>query len=359
MNRITGESKIMLKHGGQVWSFSRNSGIKVNSIIDLSANINDFIYHKTVGIPIESIVNYPDTNLEMYLGPLARYNGVGLDSILPGPGLTYFIYRFAEMLRNTKVLVIEHAFGEYSRAFRINGSIVETIMPEPEDRVMDRIECSGYSAVVLTRPDNPLGNAVSASYVERMAEVCENSGTLLFIDEAFVDFMGINEVQRSSSLPEKHGNVIVGRSLTKILGAPSMRIGYIVASPEYVIEMKSRLEPWSLGQFALEFMKGLDHMEISSSVDMVDRGRKHLIESMETRGFAAVGIPRANFVTFRIPDGIRPGVLFSRLEEAGILVRTLQDHPELGENHIRVAVKRREKTEALLDVLDSIQPEKQ
>ncbi len=341
-------------HGGKVWQLSRKNKVPVSEILDFSANINDFVpetdFHAI--FQKENIANYPDTDLDYYTGIISDYAGTPLRNILLGPGLTYFIYRLAEMFRNTSVLIFEPSFTEYKRAFQVNNCTVdECKIEELSDRLND-VADGKYRFVVITRPDNPLGNAIERDLIHSLAGKAESSGTKVFIDEAFLDFMGREEIQLSASLVREYRNVILGRSLTKFLSIPALRLGYIMSDGELIETMKSKLEPWSVNQPALVFLSNVDFQQTSATICRVAEERKFLVSNLENYGFVPVGNPKANFVTFKLPDSVVPEGLDCYLQSKNILVRFLGDHPLLGSGYVRLAVKKRDKTDKLLKCLD-------
>ena len=341
-------------HGGKVWQLSRKNKVPVSEILDFSANINDFVtetdFHAI--FQLENIANYPDTDLDYYTGIISDYTGTPLRNIMLGPGLTYFIYRLAEMFRNTNILIFEPSFTEYKRAFQLNNCTVDECRIEELSVRLNDIASGKYQFVVLTRPDNPLGNAIKRDLINSLARKADSSGTKVFIDEAFLDFMGRQEIQLSASLVMKYRNVILGRSLTKFLSIPALRLGYIVSNTEFIGSLKSKLEPWSINQPALMFLSNVDFQKTSATIPMVVEERKFLVTNLGNYGFMAVGNPRANFVTFKLPDGVISEELDRYLQSNNILVRFLDDHPWLGSRYVRIAVKRRNKTVKLLNCLE-------
>lgn len=340
-------------HGGKVWWLSRKNDVEVSSIIDFSASINDFSpeFDFSSLINADTVGNYPDTDQKAYLGGLSEYIGLPKENILLGPGLTYFIYRIAEKYRNRGILILEPTFSEYRKAFQVNGCTVETVPAKNLEKCLASIRQGNYSMIVATRPDNPVGNAMDRNQLMELAEASRIGSATLFIDEAFIDFMGGSEIRESANMISRFSNVILGRSLTKILSIPSLRLGYIVSSEDFIRDLREHLEPWSVSQIALEFLSRVDFRGLQAVADDVREGREYLVERSEKLGMKLCGTPVANFVTLRLPEGMDPIELEKFCLSRNILIRTLGEHRDLGKNHIRVAVKRRERTNTLMEVI--------
>ncbi len=78
-------------------------------------------------------------------------------------------------------------------------------------------------AFYLCNPGTPKGDRAPLSKVKEFAELCNDKGDLLIIDEAFGDFLPDNE--SAIPLTEDHP-LIVLRTLSKGIGIPGERIGY-------------------------------------------------------------------------------------------------------------------------------------
>lgn len=80
----------------------------------------------------------------------------------------------------------------------------------------------------LCNPTTPTGDVVDPELIRQFVEFCANTGNTLIIDEAFGDVLPDEE--SAIKYTEEYPNLIVTRSLSKILGMPGERIGYTVMS---------------------------------------------------------------------------------------------------------------------------------
>jgi alanine-synthesizing transaminase len=119
------------------------------------------------------------------------------------------------------------------------------------DSVESGLSSGGARALVLINPNNPTGSYVGRSEREALLELCERHGCAIIADEVFFDFPveadeggALAGEGRSSFIGEERTLCFVLDGLSKRLGMPQMKLGWIVASgPEGELrEAKGRLE---------------------------------------------------------------------------------------------------------------------
>jgi aspartate/methionine/tyrosine aminotransferase len=103
-------------------------------------------------------------------------------------------------------------------------------------------------AIVVINPNNPTGSYIRGDERKALVELCARSGCALIADEVFYGFpveaRADGDVGRSSFVGEEGALTFVLDGLSKRLGMPQMKLGWIAASgpaPE-LREAKGRLE---------------------------------------------------------------------------------------------------------------------
>lgn len=111
-------------------------------------------------------------------------------------------------------------------------------------RYLERDEGRHAKAIIVINPNNPTGSYVRVS--ERMAilELCERYELALIADEVFFDFPLSDSIERASFIGEERVLTFVLDGLSKRLGMPQMKLGWICVSgpSELEIRAKKRLE---------------------------------------------------------------------------------------------------------------------
>jgi histidinol-phosphate/aromatic aminotransferase/cobyric acid decarboxylase-like protein len=165
---------------------------------------------------------------------------------------------------------------------------------------------------LLANPANPSGRSLRAA---RLRELCEaHRQTTLVVDEAFASFgpQGCSLLD-GASVPE---NAIVVRSLTKELGLPGLRMGYLVASPMTAQQVSGMMPPWPLSAVSLAAaVAGMDDpAHISDGRRVAQAHIRELESALHEAGRQPVPTD-ANYLVVRSPG------IFLRLAASGITVR--------------------------------------
>ncbi|MDZ7773355.1 MAG: aminotransferase class I/II-fold pyridoxal phosphate-dependent enzyme [Balneolaceae bacterium] len=83
--------------------------------------------------------------------------------------------------------------------------------------------------VILSDLHNPSGMRVKPELLQEIAQLCEERGTHLLVDEVYLEFLYPQGVRTAASLSPA---VITTRSLTKAYGLDDLRLGWMIASGE-------------------------------------------------------------------------------------------------------------------------------
>jgi histidinol-phosphate aminotransferase len=172
--------------------------------------------------------------------------------------------------------------------------------------------------VFVCSPNNPTGNAQPVEVTEELAA---GSDALVIVDEAYIEFGG----KSAAGLVADHPNLVVVRTFSKALALAAARIGYCLAAPEVVDDLRRVRLPYHLSALAQAAgTVALYHAEDAMAIlDRVRRERDRIVEALSAMAGMVVHPSDANFVLFRPP---RPaGDVWQELLDRGVLVRDLSD----------------------------------
>jgi histidinol-phosphate aminotransferase len=195
-------------------------------------------------------------------------------------------------------------------------------------------------------PTNPTGVVH-----EQLAELCRPGRTTV-VDEAFMDAIpGEPHSLSSQRLP----GLVVVRSLTKTWALAGLRVGYLLAAPELVRQLKDAQPLWSVSTPALA---ALDACLARGPVKQAERDAveiEQLRTDLEVR-LTALGVDvtpgsRAPFLLCRVPG--RPD-LRELLRGQGVAVRRGETFPGLTPEHWRTAVRDAASSEMLIASLTEV-----
>jgi histidinol-phosphate aminotransferase len=168
------------------------------------------------------------------------------------------------------------------------------------------------------------------------------------IDEAYHEFSGETVVP----LLARHPNLVVLRTFSKAMALAGLRVGYLLASPDLVLEINKARLPYNLNFFsqaaALAALQQKHALE--RSVARLVRERERLLAALASMPGVRAWPSRANFFILEILDGIDPREVFASLLRRGVLVRDVTSYAMLG-RCLRVSVGREDENEVFLHAL--------
>ena len=311
--------------------------------LDFSANTNP---ERPPGVAavyedaLDDAARYPDDSYAQYREAAADYVDCDLGEIVPTAGGTEAI-RLAlatHVSPGDSVLVPTPSFGEYAREIRLQGATPAFV---PHDRIHDS-SVGEHAAAVACTPNNPTGDLLPRAKLERFASRCRRAETLLVVDEAFLDFT------ETESLAGRDG-VVVCRSLTKMFGLPGLRMGFACATGGEYDRIETARPTWNLSTPAARVGTHCLRQDefVARTRGRVARERERMRDRLEREGYD----PHPSDAPFLLLDvgGRDVASVIEEVADEGIAVR---DCGSFGlDSHIRVAVKRRDENDRLLEAL--------
>ncbi len=109
---------------------------------------------------------------------------------------------------------------------------------------IERLLSSRTSMVMITEPSNPSGTFARREDVLALADLAAAQGALLLVNEVYLGFS-----DRPTFFGERD-NILVTSSLSKLLGAYWLRIGWLAADPALIAKLRLAHLNLSMGNFA-------------------------------------------------------------------------------------------------------------
>ena len=110
---------------------------------------------------------------------------------------------------------------------------------------------AGAKLVIFSNPCNPTGKIEKKSDIETLAKKCPD--TIFVVDEAYMDFACIKESESFLKETGKYENIIVLKTLSKALGAASLRLGFIVADEKFCRMFSAVKSPYNVNGISQAF----------------------------------------------------------------------------------------------------------
>ena len=204
-----------------------------------------------------ALATYPDFRDAIL--ETAAFLGVDPDRIVLTNGLDEGIllvsiaYLANHMPGTAEVLVAQPAFEPYLLGAHALGARVVSVPPGkdfafPLDAMLRAIT-PNTRLVYVNNPNNPSGQPIPKEAIHRIAR--EAAHALVFVDEAYHDFLGENFLTEAAAYP----NVLIGRTFSKAFGLAGMRVGVMIASPEVLAPIRNCMPLFNLNVVAVAALR--------------------------------------------------------------------------------------------------------
>ncbi len=274
---------------------------------------------------------YPD-DTEARAATAARH-GRDPEEIVPTNGAGEAMWLLGPALRPRLAACVHPGFTEAEAALRAHGIPVTRVQRDPEAgfALDPRSVPRQADLVIAGNPASPSGTLDPATALLALRA----PGRVVVVDEAFMEML---PGEPGSLAREPLDDVIVIRSLTKLLSIPGLRAGYAIAPPRLASALLAVRPPWSANALALAALTAAAH----HPAELAARAERAVSErlDLERRLAAIEGVriwPSAtNFCLIEVRDG--PAVV-AALHAQRIAIRPAASFPGLGPGHLRITAR--------------------
>lgn len=152
--------------------------------------------------------------------------------------------------------------------------------------------------VYVCNPNNPTGTHLPADSVAGFVESIPDR-VLVVVDEAYHEYVTAADHATAVPLALERPNVVVTRTFSKIHGLAALRVGYAIARPETVSELRKAQAPFTVGTIgqvaAVESLRHPDELAARRESNAAERSRVEA--GLGAQGVACVP-SQGNFVFF-------------------------------------------------------------
>jgi histidinol-phosphate aminotransferase len=297
---------------------------------------------------------YPDFIPVSLQERLADFSSWQKDGVIAGNGSNELIQALLMVTigEGKRVLISEPTFALYRQVTTVLGGDLISVPLTREfqfdvESLAREIERTKPDVVILCSPNNPPGCVLSAEDLRRLLSIAAG---LVVIDEAYHEFA------QSSAVPllNEFDRLVVLRTFSKAMALAALRVGYLLASPELVTEIRKAVLPYNLNAFsqtAAEVAIDLYEAELLPLVRVIISERDRLFEELKKiQGLSPIK-SEANFMIAKATVG--PKQIFDELIKKDILVRDVSSYPMLSE-YFRISVGTPGENDLLVEALRQI-----
>jgi len=204
--------------------------------------------------------------------------------------------------------------------------------------------------VIFPNPNAPTGCLVPVAEVERLLRA--NSGSVVVVDEAYVDFGGESVVPLVNRYPQ----LLVTHTLSKSRALAGLRVGYAIGHPDLIEALnrvKDSFNSYPLDRFAQAGATAAieDDEYFKAMCRKVIVTKQKLVQDLQGLGFEVLP-SAANFVFARLP-GCDGAEIAAKLRERSIIVRHFRKPLRIAE-FMRITVGTDEQCAGLVEALRDI-----
>ncbi len=332
----------------------------VERVVKLSSNENP------LGTPpaaldalrrVERLNAYDDDDYPELRAAAARRYGAAPENVIAGHGSNELVWlAFSAFVDPGEAVVMGvPTFSLFPKYAHLQGAqVIEVPLRAGVHDLEAMLAAVGprTKMVVLCDPNNPTGTAVRRSDFARFLEKIPPT-VLVVIDQAYGEYMPPDDFVDGVAVALATPNVLVARTMSKIYGLASARVGFMIGHPRLIEWMQRIRVPFNVSgpSIAAAIAAFGDQSFVERSIALNDAGKAYVYREYERLGLFAYPTA-ANFVAVEVPVGAERA--YEDLMRLGIVVRSGDG---VGLPHfLRVTIGTQAENEALIGALEELLP---
>jgi histidinol-phosphate aminotransferase len=290
---------------------------------------------------LTTVNRYPDPGNGDLREALSHRFGVPRNRIAIGNGSCDVLLAAGEALLEPGAEIV-YAWPSFSMYPHLAAATGATPIQVPLDAA-DRHDLGALAEAVtvatrmllVCNPNNPTGTAVPAQAIAELLEAVPPSVAVV-VDEAYCEFNVRDDPDSTVDLLDKHPNLVLLRTFSKVYGLAGLRVGYALCGSEAFRTAVDQVRQPFFANVAAQAAarEALRHQdEVARRVELTIAARLELEDGVRALGLAPAE-SQANFVWFALPEGADERGVVDALGARKVLVRA---GGSLGrERHLRV-----------------------
>jgi histidinol-phosphate aminotransferase len=330
-------------------------------LVKLASNETPFAPHPDVIAVAEhqlrTLNRYPDPDKSLLRRRLADRFDVAPGRVAVGNGSCEILLAAAEALLEpgAEVVYAWPSFSMYPHLAASSGArAVEVPLDATGRHDLDAMAAEVNVAtrlVLVCNPNNPTATAIPIADVDAFVASLPRH-VCVILDEAYVEFSTLQDPDESLPVLDRHPNLVLLRTFSKVYGLCGLRVGYSLGPEDFRLAVDRVRQPFSVNAVAqAAAAEALRHQdEVASRVERTAIERLYVEEELAERGIETTD-SEANFSWVSLGDRDEPAVL-KGLADQGVIVR---GGGALGSSgHLRVTYGTRLENERFLRALDEV-----
>ena len=277
---------------------------------------------------LAGVNRYPDPSYADLRGALSDRYGVPVERIAVGNGSCDILLAAGEALLEPGAELV-HAwpsFSVYPQLEAASGARTIRVALDGQDRHdLDAMAAEVTVAtrlVIVCNPNNPTSTAVELERITRFVESVP-AHVCVLLDEAYCEFNLLDDADASIALLERHSNLVLLRTFSKIYGLCGLRVGYALCGsrelPDALAQVRQPFYCNAAAQAAA--VEALAHQdEVARRVERVVIARVEIEDGLRSLGIEPAA-SQANFCWFDLGEDRDEEAVVRGLAQNGVIVR--------------------------------------
>lgn len=343
--------------GKPIEEVQRELGLK--GVIKLASNENPFPPSpkvlKAMAVAARSVNRYPQGDCFYLRKELAKRLNIKPEQLIFGNGSDELIVFAARVFlkQNDEVIIADPSFLIYEIASKLEGAKIKKV-PLNNFRydlnAMIKAITKRTKIIFLGNPDNPAGSYLKEKDVRSFLKNIRQD-ILVFIDEAYYEFVTAKDYVDSIKLLKQYPNVFVTRTFSKMYGLAGLRIGYGIGNAMVIDWLNRVREPFNVNSIAQAAALACleDDAYYKKVATTLQKEREYFYRQFERLGLAYIKSD-ANFILVKLENDAQKYA--GKLLEKGMIVRDMSIWGL--ENYLRVTIGRRLENQKFIKTLEEI-----
>ena len=328
-------------------------------LVKLASNETPWSPHpavlEAIRAALPTLNRYPDPSNSALRRRISERYGFPLGGVATGNGSCEILLAAAEAMLEpgAEIVYAWPSFSMYPHLAAMTGARAVTVPLDSQERhdleAMAREVTVATRIVLLCSPNNPTATALAVEDVDAFVDSLPPH-VLVILDEAYVEFQTLQDPDASLALLDRHRNLVILRTFSKVYGLCGLRAGYALGPEDFRVAVDRVRQPFSVNALAqAAAAEAILHQdEVASRVERTVTERLWLEEALRGRALSASD-SQANFAWIDLGDHDEEEIV-DALARRGVIVRA--GAALGGSGHMRVTYGTRSENERFLLALD-------
>jgi histidinol-phosphate aminotransferase len=330
-------------------------------LVKLASNETPFAPHpqvlEAVEAQLRTLNRYPDPAKHALRKRIAERSELPLGKVTVGNGSCEILLATADALLEpgAEVVYAWPSFSIYPHLAAMAGARAITVplndAGEHDLEAMASEVTAATRLVIVCNPNNPSATALAPAVIDAwVGELPRHVAVIL--DEAYIEFSLLQDPGDSIDMLDRHPNLVLLRTFSKVYGLCGLRVGYALGSEAFRLAIDRVRQPFSVNALAqAAATEALNHQdEVERRIEQTAIERIHVESELEARGLETTD-SQANFSWVALGERDEDDVV-GGLAKRGVIVRA---GGALGEGgRMRVTYGTRSENDRFLAALDEL-----